>query len=143
MAFISPAWPSLPWCGLFFLSTAIPSLTSSSPPRHGHPSLRMVTVSSWFNNCLVPEGETPGDATGFPMAEISPTEPEAKCSRRGPWRRICSLFPRFSPHFLSHFQSHQVTVLSLSPTAPLLCWHWVSVLARPPPPPELSIASWV
>lgn len=72
MVFPSPARPSLPWCVPSFLSMVIPSLTLSSLPQHCHPSLRMVTVSSWFDSCLVPEGETPGDATGFPMLRSHP-----------------------------------------------------------------------
>lgn len=65
----------------------------------------MVTLSSWFNSYLVPEGETSGEATGFSRADTSSTEPEAKHGRRGPWRRIRS-------NLLPHSQT--LSALSLS-----------------------------
>lgn len=40
MVFSSPAWPSLTWCDLSFLSMDIPSLILPSLPQHGHASLK-------------------------------------------------------------------------------------------------------
>lgn len=68
MGFTSPVYLSLPWCSLSFLSMAIPSLVLPSLLLHSHPSVRMVSLSSWFTSCLIPEGEIPGDATGLPRS---------------------------------------------------------------------------